>query len=242
MAFRVSVDLAARRIKLMPEAHPHPPLRVLEDVYSDLKEMWLANENGEAKFFFPIRTTGGDDISPTLKVGAYFFLRNDLGWRFQPHGTVDAYGVHEIVLLGNLYPQDAALPMMIPAAGGTVFVRVESSSLTQVVTPAAEVDANLVKIAGEAAPAQNMAKSAGVMVPGAVDDAMLTPTDRQFETDITTFPLDDIFKGRIVFWRTGALAKFAAEIVGYLRVGGRGRFTVAQMVAAPAAGDQFVIL
>lgn len=245
MAFRVSVDLAARRIRLLPEGHPHPPLRVREDLYSDLKEMWRANVNGEAKFAFPFDTTGGDPISATLNVGAYFFLRNDLGWRIQPHG--DAYGaeVHEVVFLGNLYPKDEGLPLFVPAPGGaTVFARVESSSLTQVVQVGGSgpQEANVVQIDGQAAPAQNLAKSAGVMVPGIVDTAMFTPSLTQFETNIVAFPLEDHFKSRIVFWRTGALAKSAYEITAYRRIGGRGRFTVTTMVAIPVSGDEFVIL
>src|SRR3990170_5142002 len=151
MAFRVSVDLAARRITLNPEAHPHPPLRVKEDIYSDLKEMWVADENGEGRFTFPLRTTGGDDISDTLKVGAYFFLRNDLGWRIRPHSP-DGAAVHEVTIFGNLYPEDSDLPLFVPMIGsGTVLVRVETSSLTQVVTVGgAEANVNVVKIAGEA--------------------------------------------------------------------------------------------
>lgn len=124
MAQKVTVDLAS---KLVIAKAGVTSLAVGVDLYSDLKEDWVANAGGELAFEFPIRTIGGDPIGGGLNAGAFFFLRNDLGWRIRPD-EVD----HELRIAGNLYGEDAALPVFVPTVGDfTVTVMLERSSLTQ---------------------------------------------------------------------------------------------------------------
>ena len=78
MAAKVTVDLDNRRIVVKTGV---TSLDVQADLYSDLKEDWLANALGEFAFEFPFRTLGGDPLGGGLLAGAYFFQRNDLGWQ-----------------------------------------------------------------------------------------------------------------------------------------------------------------
>ena len=96
------------------------------DLYSDWKE-WMQTEDN-AKFLPAFRTTGGDLLPGGLGSGAYFFLRNDFGWRIRPQEAD-----HELIIMGNLYPQDSAYPMFVPTLGEfTVALQLERSNLTQV--------------------------------------------------------------------------------------------------------------
>lgn len=101
------------------------------DLYSDAKEDWLANPSFR-KFTFPFRVIGGDDLGGGVKAGAYYFLRNDLGWRIRPYEAD-----HELTITGNLYPNDIGLPVFVPTLGAyNVATRLSTSSLTQQVTSA----------------------------------------------------------------------------------------------------------
>ena len=150
MAQKVTVDLADKHIVVNPGV---TSLDAEIDLYSDLKEDWVANANGEFAFEFPIRTIGGDPIGGGLEAGAFFFLRNDLGWRIQPQETD-----HELTILGNLYGEDVGLPLFDATEGPfTVMIRLQTSSLTQ--------------LAGEVLGANPIAELTGVPPP--------TPTPRQ---------------------------------------------------------------
>lgn len=96
------------------------------DLYSDAKEDWKT-DNILNKFTFPIRVIGGDDLGGGLKAGAYFFLRNDLGWRIKPYEAD-----HDLTVDGNLYANDPTAPIFKPTTGAfTVTIRLNTSSLTQ---------------------------------------------------------------------------------------------------------------
>ena len=124
MPAKLTVNLGARLIILNPDV---TELDAQVDFYSDLKEFWLASTNGEIAVEFPFRTIGGDPIGGGLKAGAFFFLRNDLGWRIRPQEAN-----HELTINGNLYPEDANLPMFVPTVGNyTVTIGLNRSSLTQ---------------------------------------------------------------------------------------------------------------
>lgn len=100
-----------------------------EYIYSRWKE-WVAA--GNAGYLPAFRTIGGDPIGGGVEVGAYFFLRNDLGWKIQPKGHT-----HELTITGNLYPENEALPVFeLPgdAFPCEILVKQQLSSLTQVVT------------------------------------------------------------------------------------------------------------
>lgn len=211
------------------------------DFYSDWKEFLLVGTNG--KYAPAFRTTGGDPLPGGLELGAYFFLRNDLGWRIRPHEAD-----HELTIKGNVYPEDGALPMFVPTLGDfTVSVFLERSSLTQVVVSGSGVTAQDKqdihdKVWGDTIAAQQIQKSGALMVSGHVDDAAFAPTTTEFESNDVALGLANHFKKRIVFWRTGALAKQAAEITAYSVVAGRGHFTVTAMTAPPADPDEFLIV
>jgi hypothetical protein len=106
-------------------------LDVQADLYSDAKEDWLSNTFFR-NFTLPFRVIGGDDLGGGVKAGAYYFLRNDLGWKIRPYEAD-----HELIITGNLYPNDIALPIFVPTLGDfTVSTRLSTSSLTQQVQSA----------------------------------------------------------------------------------------------------------
>ena len=97
------------------------------DLYSDAKEDWrrAATLN---RFTFPFEVFGGNDLGNSLAAGAFFILRNDLGWRIRPFEAD-----HEVTVLKNLYPKEPAQPIFVPTLGDfTVAVQLERSSLTLV--------------------------------------------------------------------------------------------------------------
>jgi len=110
-----------------PDVNNEVSLDVLIDLYSDAKEDWLADPVLRRKFALPFRTIGGDDLGGGLDAGAYFFLRNDLGWRIRPYEAS-----HDLTITGNLYANDVNLPISVPTLGPyTVSFRLTTSSLTQ---------------------------------------------------------------------------------------------------------------
>lgn len=81
------------------------------DIYSDWKDWMLASpfNRGYPEAF---STSGGEELSAVLEAGAYWFLRNDLGWRMRPpeeHIT--------IWVTGNLIPQDITIDSFLPTIG-----------------------------------------------------------------------------------------------------------------------------
>lgn len=119
------------------------------DLYSDWKE-WFKTP-GNAKFSLAFDTTGGDPTTATGAVSAFFFLRNDNGWRIKP-AEEDA----EVVIVGNLYPRDVTLPVFTQTTGAfTVLLTIErdASSVVETVTSGSGLDAGqdtkLTEIHGE---------------------------------------------------------------------------------------------
>ena len=101
-------------------------LDVQGDLYSEAKRVWL-NSLAHNKYQFPFRTIGGDDLGGGVKAGAYYFLRNDLGWRIRPYEDN-----HELVVAGNLFGNDANQAVYVPTVGAyTAMIRLSTSSLTQ---------------------------------------------------------------------------------------------------------------
>lgn len=81
-----------------------------EDLYSDWK-VW-AKIGDNSKYPPAFRPDGGNPLTPGIDQGAYYFIRNDLGWRIKP-AEEDA----TITFIGNLAPQDSSLPILIPTTG-----------------------------------------------------------------------------------------------------------------------------
>ena len=127
MAEKIEVDLVS---KLLIVKQGITALDVRQDIYSDLKEDWISSLNGETKLDFPIRTIGGDPLPGEKSAGAYFFIKNNLGWRIRPQESD-----HELIIVGNLYPEDSAYPIFVPTLGNyTVSIQIERSSLTQAIS------------------------------------------------------------------------------------------------------------
>lgn len=101
---------------------------------------------------------------------------------------------------------------------------------------------NAVEINSSATAAANLADSCEVIAKDTVDDAAFTPTTTEFEVATITTAAADHWKGRVIVFKTGDLAKQATIIEAYSLVGGKGHFTVTALTSAPADGDVFVIL
>jgi hypothetical protein len=80
-------------------------------IYKEWKQ-WQLSGHGNRGYPPAFRTTGGDSLNALLDQGAYYFLRNDLGWRIRP-AEEDASHYPS----GNLIPQDSNLPMLLPTIG-----------------------------------------------------------------------------------------------------------------------------
>lgn len=97
------------------------------DLYSAWKRFQLVDKRN-MRFPPAFRTIGGDDLTPGVVAGAYFFLQNDLGWRIQPaeeHATVN--------ITGNLAPEDSALSMTVPTDGAFTVLLNGIQPITQAV-------------------------------------------------------------------------------------------------------------
>ncbi len=105
-------------------------VNVETDLYSDWKEEVQLGNN--LKFKQAFRTIGGDPLGGSLEAGAYFFLQNDgtggtIGWRVRADEAD-----HDLEISGNLFGEDANLPLFVPTLGNfTVTIRLNTSSLTQ---------------------------------------------------------------------------------------------------------------
>jgi hypothetical protein len=95
-----------------------------QDIYSLWKDWVLL---GNAQYAPAFRVVGGDPLGGGVSAGAFFFLNNEDGWRIRPE-SVD----HELLVNGNLYGENTALPVFLPAVGDyQVLIRQNVSSLTQ---------------------------------------------------------------------------------------------------------------
>jgi hypothetical protein len=103
------------------------------------------------------------------------------------------------------------------------------------------VSANTTQLGGSATPVTNLAAAAQGIVPGTVDTAGFSPTTTEFETSLTEATADH-YNGRLVIFRSGALAGQQTLIQDYALASGRGHFTVVAMTEAPGNGDTFAIV
>ena len=107
-----------------------PNLRIILDsgdtevnVQTDLYSAWKnwAKTPGNEVHEFAFSTTGGDPVTATGNVAPYYFLNNTGGWRIRP-----AEEDINVILVGNLYGLDPALPIFEATTGAyTVLVAVE---------------------------------------------------------------------------------------------------------------------
>tara|TARA_R110000772_G_scaffold30806_10_gene76519 strand:+ start:8109 stop:8636 length:528 start_codon:yes stop_codon:yes gene_type:complete len=79
------------------------------DVETDLYSEWKvwATTSDNSKYLPAFRNAGGDPLSPGLDAGAYFFLRNDLGWRI-----ISTSEDQTVNYNGNIVGESAVLPII----------------------------------------------------------------------------------------------------------------------------------
>ena len=99
-------------------------LDVQDDLYSDWKEWMVTSDN--IKYPPAFRTVGGDSLTTNVDAGAYYFLRNDYGWRIKPSEYDQT-----IYVIGNLVAQDSALPLAVPTTGGYTVLMLGLQAVTQ---------------------------------------------------------------------------------------------------------------
>jgi len=101
----------------------------VSEIYAAWKT-WAA-QSDNLGFLQAFRTVGGDPLSAIINAGAYYFLRNDLGWRIKPpEENITVY------LTGNLAVQDSSLPAFLPTDGTFTVALLGLQPVTQGVTPA----------------------------------------------------------------------------------------------------------
>lgn len=96
----------------------------VKDLYSAWKR-WT-QEDDNSKWTIAFETVGGEPLTTGINSGAYFFIRNDLGWRIKPPEEDTT-----IYLLGNLAPKDSAYPILIPTNGDFSVLIVGLQPITQ---------------------------------------------------------------------------------------------------------------
>jgi hypothetical protein len=134
LALKVTADPITRVIQLLEApVGGLASIDVQYDLYSRLKEDWLVTPDLR-KLHFCFNTEGGTVVTTGKKSGAYFFLRNDLGWRIRPFDAD-----HELTIEGMLYPSDITIPMILTPANRTIGYFNERSNLAQSI--ASETDA-----------------------------------------------------------------------------------------------------
>ncbi|MBR9682652.1 MAG: hypothetical protein GOV02_03165 [Candidatus Aenigmarchaeota archaeon] len=95
------------------------------DIYSWWKQ-WVLAQN--ANFLRAFSTTGGEPVSPTTDISAYFFLDND--WRLRPWE-----GDHQLVIQGNIFVAGGVGSIVVPTLGDyNVLVTSEVSPQSQAVS------------------------------------------------------------------------------------------------------------
>lgn len=98
------------------------------DIYSEWKRWVVQGTNSKYRPAF--RTIGGDPLSAIINAGAYYFLRNDFGWRVKPpEENITIY------LTGNLAVEDTALPAFNSTDGAFTAAVLGLQPVTQGVTP-----------------------------------------------------------------------------------------------------------
>lgn len=105
----------------------------VQRLYSEWKEWMLASFQNMG---YPpaFRVVGGDPLTPGISAGAYYFLRNDLGWRIK--STEEDQTVY---IAGNLAPQDSTLETVIPTTGNFTVAYIGLQPVTQNVSDVLDI-------------------------------------------------------------------------------------------------------
>lgn len=104
-------------------------LDVVTDIYSQLKDDWLASEV-LFKLRFPFRSFG-DLAGVNRQIGPYVFFDNVSGWRLKPYDAD-----YELYLAGNLIGESAVQQLTLPLWEGrvgrsiSIFLQTSNQALT----------------------------------------------------------------------------------------------------------------
>lgn len=133
MPATVVIDIAERTIDLLDApVNGFSELSITNDIYSQLKQEWLANTQLHP-LRFPMRSFG--DSTGASQIGPYIFIDNRSGWRLKPYPEN-----HELNVTGNLIPESAvngdSVPLWNTQGSFTVIIRQRESAqaLTNTVT------------------------------------------------------------------------------------------------------------
>lgn len=92
------------------------------DLYSRWKD-WV-QQSDNSKYLHAFESVAGDPIGGGQTIAPYIFLNTVDGWRIRPQESS-----HELLFTGNLYSNDANLPLFVPTLGAyTVTIIIERSS------------------------------------------------------------------------------------------------------------------
>lgn len=101
------------------------------DLYSRWKD-WVKDGNAQWPEAFA-GSVGGDDLGSGVKLDAYIFIRNDLGWRVRA-ADID----HKLIIDGQLYGFSPSTAVVVSRPGRTITYELTLSSRSQVINPAAD--------------------------------------------------------------------------------------------------------
>lgn len=102
---------------------------VQNDLYEPWKD-WLRSSPKNRGYPQAFRTTGGDELTSIINAGAYFFLRNDYGWRIKPAENDGDY-----FMVGNLAAQTTDRRVFASTTGSFTTAVLGLQPVTQGVTP-----------------------------------------------------------------------------------------------------------
>ncbi|PNV85933.1 MAG: hypothetical protein C0610_09285 [Desulfobacteraceae bacterium] len=126
MGVKVSADATTRVITVtqapvLENGDYVVDIDVQVDLYSDLKEDWVADETLR-RVKFPIRAVGGDPLPGSKVLGDTYFIRSD--WKIAPYEAN-----HRLRVNGNFYSEDGTSPFNTTQGNYNLFLEQTVSSL-----------------------------------------------------------------------------------------------------------------
>jgi len=112
---------------------------VQEDLYEPWKD-WVLGSPVNRGYPAAFRLVTSEELSASVLSGAYFFIRNDYGWRIRPAEEDGSW-----YLTGNLAPQNTGLPILVPTLGGYTTGVFGLQPVTQNVDSIIDTATNLVR-------------------------------------------------------------------------------------------------
>lgn len=131
------VDVGGGLRRYTPTDIGAAPIITTMDLLADIYSPWVRHRDADDGDYAPIAfdRSGGAETGPGQNAPTELKLRNDLGWRL-----VLANYPHELNIVGNLRPSDAALLMFdqTPLTATGAYSRIESSAnlITRTITVA----------------------------------------------------------------------------------------------------------